>query len=378
MADREDNRGRGRPRGPRRNSNTRDNRRNTDKKGIIGNITGVFKRPQNVPDDAWGIISNVLNESLRENARARRWQTFFRFAYLIVIVVALSTFLFVKSGNFLLDIAKGGDANKNHVAMIAIQGPVAGESASGKSPSVNYKSVKQALVKAFENDKAKAVVLAVNSPGGNPVTASYIFNEISKLRAENPNKKVYAIIRDIGTSAAYQISSAADEIYSHPSSLVGSIGVIFARFGYDELLDEYDVDYRVYTAGRNKAMLNPFLPRNPEHEAQLLHVLDTTHRYFIEDVIAGRGKRLDQSNPDVFSGMAFSSTQALEIGLIDGIGFFDEIVKEKTGLDNIVDYSVYSKSLFGSLPFSIGGNIGTGFANSIRNKFAPTNTYERY
>ena len=340
------------------------------KKGLVRSL---FNKPEQVPADAWGAMNDILHQSLRENIRARRWKIFFRLAYLIVIIAILS--IIIDINNVVTDIPFGsddsyGDISKEHAAVISIHGPVLGSYGPVRPESVvRYDSVADSLRMAFKNDKAKAIFLSVDSPGGDPVTASYIYNEIIKLRRENPDKKVYAVIKDFGASAAYYISAAADEIYCHDFSWVGSIGVILSSFGFDKLIEDYGIERRVYHAGRNKDILDPFAPRNPEHDAHLQELLNSLHDKFIEDVIEGRGDRIAQDDPDVFSGLFFNAEQALELGLVDGVGFFDEIVKDKTGLDNIVDYS-WVPSAFN--PFELFGfKIGAGFADRLWENFGP-------
>ena len=312
---------------------------NLDKKKLSG-------RGKGVPADSWAALDKLIHANLRENIRARRWSIFFRLAWLGVFVWVLSHIFIPSAADFSIDVAPfggstaSGDINEDHAAFIPLYGPVISSSyPNSQGFGVQYQPVANSLKRAFENDKAKAIFLVIDSPGGDPVTASYIYNEIVKLREANPDKKVYAVIRNLGASAAYYIAAAAEEIYSHDYSLVGSIGVIFAGFGFVDSLEKLGIERRLYHAGRNKGMLDPFSPRNAEHDAYWQEALDELHRGFIQDVLDGRGDKIDRDNRDVFSGRIFTSAQAKDLGLVDGIGFFEEIVEDKTGLDNLVEYS---------------------------------------
>lgn len=338
-------------------------------------LFGGGDKPIDTSINSLQVLKELAYASHKEQVRARRWRIFFRLAYLIIIVVILSSIIST-SRTDISDLSFGsakrdiGDINEEHIAIIPIKGPVLADFDLPSSKGVvQYNNVADALHRAFDNELAKAIFLNVDSPGGNPVVASYIYNEIIKLRQEHPDKKVYAMVGDLGASAAYYISAAADEIYAHPMSLVGSIGVISAGFGFDELIDEYGIDRRVYHAGDNKAILDPFTPRNSTHEAYLQDILTSIHEQFIDDVKQGRGDRISD-NPDVYSGLIYIGNDALDLGLIDGVGFFKEIVKDKTGLDNLVDYSVPE-----GLLHQLSEGIGASFANGLWQGIAQLRSY---
>ena len=215
--------------------------------------------------------------------------------------------------------------------------------------------------KAFEEEKAKALILRINSPGGSPVQSGYVYDEIVRLRDKHPEKKVYAVIADIGASGAYYIAAAADEIFADKASLVGSIGVTASGFGFVDTMDKLGVERRVYTAGEHKSFLDPFLPVNEKEVGIWQEVLDGTHQQFIRQVEKGRGDRLKKDNNLLYSGIVWNGEQALEMGLVDGLGSSSYVAREVIGHKDIVNYTVKPNpfdELVGKLGTSIGKGIG--------------------
>ncbi|HDU2624973.1 TPA: signal peptide peptidase SppA [Pseudomonas aeruginosa] len=226
------------------------------------------------------------------------------------------------------------DSATEFTARVDINGPIAdGESASAES-------IKKSLAKAFDDKRTKAVVLKINSPGGSPVQAGYVYDELKRQRALHSEVKVYAVITDLGASGAYYIASAADEIVADKASLVGSIGVTAASFGYVDLMNKLGVERRSYVSGEHKAFLDPFQPQSDEETQFWGSVLQTTHKQFINAVKAGRGERLKaQDHPELFSGLIWSGEQALELGLIDRLGDVDYVAREIVGVSKLVDFT---------------------------------------
>ncbi len=226
------------------------------------------------------------------------------------------------------------DSATEFTARVDINGPIAdGESASAES-------IKKSLAKAFDDKRTKAVVLKINSPGGSPVQAGYVYDELKRQRALHSEVKVYAVITDLGASGAYYIASAADEIVADKASLVGSIGVTAASFGYVDLMNKLGVERRSYVSGEHKAFLDPFQPQSDEETQFWGSVLQTTHKQFINAVKAGRGERLRaQDHPELFSGLIWSGEQALELGLIDRLGDVDYVAREIVGVSKLVDFT---------------------------------------
>lgn len=278
---------------------------------------------------SWKLLERAVLAGVQEQRRARRWGIFFKlltFLYLFIALLLLSP---------ALDLQKTAARGEVHTALVEVRGMIADEEAASADNIVT------ALRAAFEDSKTKGVVLRINSPGGSPVQSGYIYDEIRRLRDEHKDIKVYAVIADLGASGAYYIASAADEIYADKASLVGSIGVTAASFGFVDAMGKLGVERRVYTSGEHKAFLDPFQPQKPEETEFWRGVLKTTHQQFIESVKKGRGDRLKVSeHPELFSGLVWSGEQALELGLVDKLGNASFVAREVIGAKDIVDYTV--------------------------------------
>lgn len=273
----------------------------------------------------WKLIEKLLNGLFVEQRRARRWGIFFKlltFGYLFALLGVLLV------GQDLSSETKP----QEHTAIIEIKGAISADE------DANADSIVWALREAFKEEKAKAVILRINSPGGSPVQAGYIYDEIKRLRANNPHKPLYAVISDIGASGAYYIAAAADEIYADKASLVGSIGVVAGGFGFVDLMEKVGVERRLYTAGEHKAFLDPFSPSDVSEKEFWQSVLNTTHRQFIDQVKKGRGDRLKDESK-LFSGLVWTGEQALDLGLIDGLGSSSYVAREVINVEKLVDYS---------------------------------------
>ena len=300
--------------------------------------------------NSWRLLEKTLLAGVQEQRRARRWGIFFKLLTFVYLFGALLMF------SPLLHMGDGKAASGSHTAVINVRGMIADEEPASADNIVG------ALRSAFEDSNTKGVVLRINSPGGSPVQSGYIYDEIRRLRGEYPDIKVYAVITDLGASGAYYIASAADEIYADKSSLVGSIGVTAATFGFVETMDKLGVERRVYTSGEHKAFLDPFQPEKPEETKFWREVLATTHRQFIESVKQGRGDRLQVAgHPELFSGLIWSGEQALELGLIDGLGNTGSVARDVIGEEQLVDFTVKDSALdrfTKKLGASIGSKLG--------------------
>ena len=217
--------------------------------------------------------------------------------------------------------------------MVEVKGVIAAD----KDASAD--SIVTALRKAYEDKKVKAVILRINSPGGSPVQASYVYNEIQRLKQTREDIKVYAVIADMGASAAYYIASAADEIYADPGSVVGSIGAYMATFGFDEAMKKVGVTRRFYGSGEHKALTDPFQPEDPVAAAHLRMTVADIHQQFIEKVKEGRGDRL-KDDPKLFTGLIWTGRQSVDLGLVDGLGSSGSVARDVVGVEDIVDFSV--------------------------------------
>ncbi|WP_346832003.1 signal peptide peptidase SppA [Pseudomonas abietaniphila] len=299
---------------------------------------------------SWQLLEKTLLASVQEQRRARRWGIFFKsltFLYLFVMLVMFSP---------LMDFEKGASRKASHTALIEVKGMIADTEAASADNIVG------SLRSAFEDEKTKGVILRINSPGGSPVQSGYIYDEIRRLRAQKPNIKVYAVITDLGASGAYYIASAADQIYADKASLVGSIGVTAAGFGFVGTMEKLGVDRRTYTSGEHKAFLDPFQPPKPDETAFWQGVLDTTHKQFIASVKAGRGDRLkDKDHPELFSGLVWTGEQALALGLVDGLGSASYVAREVIGEKDMVDYTV-QESPFDRFSKKLGSSVAEQIA----------------
>jgi protease IV len=268
-------------------------------------------------------IEKLVLATVREQQAARRWKLFFRFAWLL-LVGALVWLWFKQS-----EVA--GPVNTPHTALIEIKGEIA----SGAEASAD--NVLTSVRAAFEDDGAQALVLLIDSPGGSPVQAGIINDEITRLKAVH-QKKVYAVVEETCASAAYYIAASADAIYVDKASLVGSIGVLMDGFGFTGLMEKVGVERRLMVAGQNKAMLDPFSPQDDAQRAYIQSMLGEIHAQFIAVVKNGRGDRLKET-PDTFSGLVWSGQQAVAQGLADGLGSLDYVAREIVKAEDIVDYT---------------------------------------
>ncbi|MDG1580801.1 S49 family peptidase [Pseudomonas sp. GOM6] len=265
--------------------------------------------------------------SVTEQRRARRWKLVYRFCALGLVG---SIFAFSQFSSGSVD-ATG----KPHTAVINVRGEITDNSMTSAG------MINQALRNAFEAENAKGIILYINSPGGSPVQAGQVADEIHRLRAKYPAKKLHAVIGDLGASGGYYMAAAADDIYADKASLVGSIGVTAASFGYVDLMKTVGVERRAYTSGEHKAFLDPFQPENPEEIEFWSGVLGKTHQQFIGEVIKGRGDRLKlDGHDDVFSGLIWTGEQAKELGLIDELGSVETVARDVVKAEDLVDYTV--------------------------------------
>ncbi|EJT83426.1 signal peptide peptidase SppA, 36K type [Pseudomonas putida S11] len=240
----------------------------------------------------------------------------------------------------LMDMDNAASRSASHTALVEVRGVIADQEPASAD------NIVKSLREAFKDSKTKAVVMRINSPGGSPVQSGYVYDEIRRLRAEYPAIKLYAVIADLGASGAYYIASAADEIYADKASLVGSIGVTAAGYGFVGTMEKLGVERRTYTAGEHKAFLDPFSPQKPEETEFWQGVLNTTHQQFIAMVKQGRGERLkDKEHPELFSGLVWSGEQAKELGLVDGLGSASYVAREIVGEKELVDFTVQESAL---------------------------------
>lgn len=283
---------------------------------------------KNHENEGWEreLITNLAMGALKEQRRARRWGIFFKLfmvAYLIVFLVAL-----IPSTD-----GAGLGMGKPHTALIEVRGVIAADS------EANADNVVTSLRNAFKSKNASGIILRINSPGGSPVQAGYIYDEIKRLRELHPEKSVYAVITDMCASGGYYIASAADEIYADKASMVGSIGVVMSSFGFVDSMEKLGVERRMMTAGESKGFLDPFSPLKADDVSHIESMLDNIHQQFIDVVKAGRGERL-KSNEALFSGLIWTGEQSVDLGLVDGLGSASYVAREIIGQEKVIDYTV--------------------------------------
>ena len=301
-------------------------------------------------DKSWQLLEKTLLAGIQEQRRARRWGIFFKvlmFCYLIAVLVLFSP---------LMDMERSAVGGSSYTALIDVRGPIADKEPASADNLVN------SLQDAFADPRVKGVVLRINSPGGSPVQSGYVYDEIRRLRGLHPDTKVYAVISDLGASGAYYIASAADQIYADKASLVGSIGVTAAGFGFVGAMDKLGIQRRAYTSGDHKAFLDPFEPEKPDETKFWQGVLNVTHQQFIDSVKQGRGDRLkDKEHPELFSGLVWTGQQALPLGLIDGLGNTSSVARDVIGAKDLVDFTV-QESAFDRFSKKLGASVAEQLA----------------
>jgi len=294
---------------------------------------------------------NTLREialaGLKEQQRARRWGIFFKllgFGYVLIFIIMLSA----------SNISEPASITQKHTAIVKLSGGILpGEPAAADN-------IIEGLQDAFNNKNVEGVILEINSPGGTPVQAAMIYDEINRLRKLHKETPIYTVITDICASGGYYVAAATEQIFANKSSLVGSIGVRLSSFGFTGTMEKLGIERRQITAGENKAMLDPFSPRNNKAEEHMKSLLGSTHQHFINDVKTGRGERL-KNDPNLFSGLIWNGEQSLELGLIDDLGSSDYVAREVIGQKKIVDYT-YQPDFFEQFA----QRVSTSIVNLIR------------
>src|SRR3954453_5909378 len=285
-------------------------------KNAMGWFTSRGSKMTDSTDPNWEreLISRLANDALIEQRRRRRWGIFFKlltFAYITFLLVVMVDW------SSRADLAGG----KKHTALVELNGIIA----PGTDGSAER--ITTALQAAFKDKNTQGVVIRINSPGGSPVQAQTIYDEMRRLRTKYPDIPLYAVVEDICASGGYFIAVGADRIYVSKSSLVGSIGVIMNGFGFTGLMDKLGVDRRLVTSGENKAFLDPFSPMQEKHKEFAKKLAEEIHQQFISVVREGRGKRLKES-PELFSGLIWTGQKSIELGLADGLGTLESVARD--------------------------------------------------
>jgi protease-4 len=304
-------------------------------------------------EDNWErrVLERLATDGLREQRRARRWGIFFKLLAFGLLFFVLFAALGAWTGSERLCLDKC-------TAMVEIQGEI---DATGRASADNVIAGLQA---AFKNKGTQGVVLKINSPGGSPVQAGEINDEIRRLRGKYPDTPIYAVVEEICASGAYYVAVAADKIYVDKASLVGSIGVIMDGFGFVGALDKLGIERRALTAGENKAFLDPFLPLSAKQKEYAQQMLGDIHQQFVAVVRAGRGSRIKDS-PELFSGLVWNGKRSIELGLTDALGSVRSVARDVVKAEDIVDFTV-QENVAERVARKFGAAMGRSVAASIQ------------
>jgi protease IV len=294
-------------------------------------------------------MTHLTTELIRERRAERRWRVFFRLAWLLLFGLIVWSLISSRG--------QSNPAAGPHTALVEVRGEIAADS------EASAENLVAGIKVAFEDVASQAVVLRINSPGGSPVQAGIINDEIRRLKAKH-KKPVYAVVEEVCASGAYYIAVAADEIYVDKASLVGSIGVLMDSFGFAGTMEKLGIERRLLTAGENKGMLDPFSPQNEKHRAYAQAMIDQVHQQFIKVVKDGRGPRLKESS-DTFSGLFWNGEEAVRQGLADKFGNLDYVAREVIKAEEVVDYTP-KENVAERLVKRFGASIGEGSVRALR------------
>ncbi len=300
--------------------------------------------PQHEP-----LFAELARDYLRERRQERRWRNVWRLFWLAL--AAFTAYSFWAQGRHVTPTATP------HTALVEVRGEIAADT------EASAELLLAALRDAFKDDGAQAVVLRINSPGGSPVQAGIVYDEIKRLK-KLYDKPVYAVVEEMCASGAYYIAAAADDIYVDKASVVGSIGVLMDGFGFTGLMDKLGVERRLMTAGENKGMLDPFSPLNAKQRGHAQAMLDQIHQQFIAVVREGRGDRLKET-PETFSGLFWNGEQAVTLGLADHFGTLDFVAREVVKAEDVVDYTP-KDNVAERLAKRFGAAMGSGAVKALR------------
>jgi protease-4 len=301
---------------------------------------------------AWerSVLEKLAFATLEEQRSARRWKIFFRFAFLLVMLLMAIGLL--TPSKAIQDVAG------EHTALVQLEGEIAPGTMAAADVIV------ESLRAAFESVGSKAVVLRINSPGGSPVQAGIINDEIQRLKALH-KKPLYVVVDEICASGGYYVAAAGDQIFVDKASLVGSIGVLMDGFGFTGLMDKLGVERRLLTAGKNKGFLDPFSPQNDQHKAHVEGMLKEIHDQFITVVKQGRGDKLKVQNGELFSGLIFTGEKSVVIGLADAFGSVDSVARDVVKAERLVDYTL-QEGVLDRLGRRFGAAAGESIVKSLR------------
>ena len=298
------------------------------------------------------VLEKVALKAIEEQRRARQWNALFRllwFAFAFLVLAAMLGWVGSADKDSRTTIGK-------HTAVVDVEGVIS------EDQKASAEKVIKGLNRAFKDANTAGIVLRINSPGGSPVQAGQVNDEIRRLRAKHPSIPLHAVVDDLCASGGYYIAVAADKIYVDKASLVGSIGVIMGGFGFVGTIDKLGMERRAYASGENKDFLDPFLPENPQHRAHAQQMIGEIHQQFVKVVRQGRGNRLKET-PEMFSGLIWTGEKSIELGLADAIGSTEYVAREVFKADKLVNFSV-EENYFESLSRRLGSSFGATFARA--------------
>jgi protease-4 len=313
------------------------------------------------PGETSAVLSVLLDYMRHEKAEREKElkrERFWRNVRTVVIAVGLAM-----GPLYLWMMDKQYNRNRisdDYVAMVRVSGVI------GPDHAANAERIGNALERAFKDEKAKGVIVAINSPGGSPVQSSIIHDKLVELRQSFPDRKVWAVGEDMLTSGAYFIAVAAPKICVNRSTLTGSIGVIRDGWGLDKVIQRFDIERRVFTAGGAKDRLDMFKPLTPEDREKVRQLLDAVHEHFKSVVRAGRGDRLKASEAQLYTGDFWTGDEAVRLGLADRLCDVNAIMAEEFGVGDAKDYTPPP-----SLLTSLAGAFGTALAERLQGSSAP-------
>jgi protease-4 len=271
------------------------------------------------------VLEKLVFATIKEQRANRRWGIFYKVVLLLLVVLAVASY-------FDINPFSGEGEVGRHTALVEIEGNI--ESEGSGSAAV----VIPALNKAFSDNGSVAIVLHINSPGGSPVQAGMIVDEIHRLRRGYPDKPLFVVVDEICASGGYYIAAAADRIYVNKASIVGSIGVLMDGFGFTGVMNKVGIERRLITAGVDKGFMDPFSPQSERQKQHAQAMLDEIHQQFIDVVRTGRGKRLHET-PEMFSGLFWTGAKAVDMGLADDFGSVDSVARDIVKAEDIIDYT---------------------------------------
>jgi len=315
-------------------------------------------QPAPVGKEGWErtLLEKLAFATLKEQRARRRWGIFFKSITLALIGFAIWAG-FSRSGSEMETVGP-------HTALVKIDGTIETKGAGDADTVIS------ALTKAYEDPGSVGIILAINSPGGSPVQAGIINDEMTRLRKKYPQKPLYVVVDEMCASGGYYIAVAADRIYVNKASIVGSIGVLMDGFGFTGTMEKLGVERRLLTAGENKGFLDPFSPQSEAQKTYALSMLNEIHQQFIDVVRQGRGKRLKET-PEMFSGLFWSGAKSVEMGLADGFGTVESVARDEFKATNIVDYT-QREGLSDRVLKKFGAAVGSAAIKTITETAAPS------